>query len=511
MSDDRAKSVSRWRWILLSITLVFLWCLAISEITGSEITKDAADNLQLALNVAHHGVMSLDTTPPYRPSMMREPVPIGVIAAAVYVTDAMEGPVPHDSYFSGTRARQLKFINLFWLTLLSGCAFLATRRFTSMFSLALLAVVLVGLDFTWLVPLSIRQYVGVDNLCTDLAGAAVLTSASLLLVTGVARRSKATLLGAGACFGLAALTKASLFYVSIALLAAFALYHLFRVWRRRTTTSQPVAGLAGALAAAFFLVTFSWMYRNHVQTGYWQIAERAGSVLLYRAYIDEMTPQEALGAFVMWSEPHLGRALSRYTGFTSADLQPGGRLQRLSERFSGETQERELSAESSGRPYDALSWYRKGRAVYEAHLAECIREGYSYPSAEADLRTRNDAVHLIVQTPVKHAALMPLLMWRGAPMTFAILVVTFAYAWRCARLDVLMFVSAAGALALFYSAVSHFTPRYGYTIHAIGVIALLTLAAPAVRRLWLAAARTHPALEVVFGAPGQSVRNPDRS
>jgi hypothetical protein len=511
MSDHRATSLTLWQWILLSIVLVLLWCLAISEMTGSQVTKDAADNLQLALNVAHHGVMSLDTAPPYRPSMMREPVPVGVIAAAVYVTDKMEGPAPHDSYFSGTRARQLKFINLFWLTLLSACAFLATRRFTSMFSLALLAVVLVGLDFTRLVPMSIRQFVGVDNLCTDLAGAALLTSASLLLVAGAGRRSKATLLAAGACFGFAALTKASLFYVGIALLAAFAAHHLFSVLRRRTTALQPVGGLAGAWAAAFLLVTSSWMYRNHLQTGYWQIAERAGSVILYRAYIDEMTPQETLGAFVVWSEPHVGRVLSRYTGFTYADLQPGGRLQRLSEKFAGENQERELSAENSGRPDDALSWYRKGRAVYEAHLAECIREGYSYPSAEADLRTRNEAVHLIVQTPVKHAALMPLLMWRGAPMTFAILVVTFTYAWRCARFDVLMFVSAAGALALFYSAVSHFTPRYGYTIHAVGVIALLTLATPAVRRLWLAAARTHPWMEVVFGGPGQSVRNPDRS
>jgi hypothetical protein len=492
MSNPRTASPSLWQWILLSIVLVLLWCVAISEMTGSEITKDAADNLQLALNVTHHGVMSLDTAPPYRPSMMREPVPVGVIAAAVYITDEMEGPAPHDAYFSGTRARQLKLTNLFWLTLLSGCAFLATRRFTSMFFLALLAVVLVALDFTWLVPMSIRQYVGVDNLCTDLAGATLLTAASLLLVTGAARRSKATLFGAGACFGLAALTKASLFYVCIALLAAFALYHLFRVWRRRTTASQSVAGQAGVLAAAFLLVTSAWMYRNHVQTGYWQIAERAGSVLMYRAFMDEMTPQQIVGAFVVWSEPHLYRILSRYTGFTYADQRPGGRLQRLSERFSGETEERELSAEKSGRPQDALSWYRMGRAVYEAHLTECIREGYSYPSAEADLRTRNEAVHLIAQTPVKHAALMPLLMWRGAPLTFAILVVAFAYAWRCARFDVLMFVSAAGTLALFYSAVSHFTPRYGYMIHAVGVIALLTLATPAVRRFTSGNRLTHP-------------------
>ena len=495
MSDHRVtSSLSLLQRIMLSIVLVLLWCLAISEMTGTTITKDAADNLQLALNVAHHGVMSLDTAPPYRPSMMREPVPVGVIAAAVYVTDELEGPAPNDSYFSGARARQLKFTNLFWLTLLLACAFLATYRFTSMFSFALLAVVLVGLDFTRLVPLSIRQLLGVDNLCTDLAGAAVLTSASLLLVTAAARRSTATLLAAGACFGLAALTKASLFYVCLALLAACAVYHPVRVWRRRTTALQPVAGLAGAFAAAFLLVTFSWMYRNHVQTGYWQIAERAGSVLLYRAYIDEMTPQETLGAFVVWSEPHLGRLLSRYTGFTHVDLQAGGRLQRLAESFSDESQERELSAENSGRPQDALSWYRRGRAVYEAHLAECIREGYSYPTAEADLRTRNEAIHLIAQTPVKHAALMPLLMWRGAPLTFAILAVTFAYAWRRARLDVLMFVSAAGALAIFYSAVSHFTPRYGYTIHAIGVVAMLTLAAPAVRRLWPAVARrlSHP-------------------
>ncbi len=476
--DRRSKDLplSRLDWALLSLALIVAWCMAISTITGSEITKDASEDLWLALNIAHHGVMSLDEAPPYRPSMEREPVAVAVLAATVLVTDAIAGPVPSQLYFSGTRAQQLKLGNLLWLSLLIVVTFFATRHFTSNDYIAVAAAIVVSLHFTVLVPMVRRQSLGFDTLLTELAGAAVLTSASWVLARGIASGRTGTLIAAGILFGIAALTKASVFYVFIGLLALGAIW--LGMVSVRIRSPWPLTGLL-VLAVPFFLTTSFWMYRNYVQTGYWQISERGGQVLMYRALMDEMTPQEIVGAFVIWSEPHLSRLLGRFTGYTNADLRVGGPLQRLSEATTGEFAEREQQAEEAGQPAEAVSWWRKSRALFEAYQAESARQGIAYPSGEADLRTRREAIQKIAHTPVKHAALMPLLMWRGAPVIFAILLITVVYAWRLNRFDLLVLVMPGAGLAIFYSAASQFTSRFAEPIYPIGVIALLILATAA--------------------------------
>ena len=462
------------QWLVVLVGLGLIWWLAISEMTGTAIVKDAGENLQLGLNLAHHGIFSLDASPPYRPAMTREPVPVAVLAATITVSDGALERVPGDAYFSGERARYLKFSNLLWLTLLTGCTFIAIRHFTAMFSLAVLGSAIVASHFTWAVPLAARSQLGVDNLDTELAGAALLTAASLLLVIGLARHSRLTLFAAGLGLGLAALTKASVFYVCLVEFAAFLAGYGVMVARRQASNWRPVFALFGALVAGFMLTTLPWLYRNHLRTGYWQIAERSGSVLMHRALLNEMTAQEFAGAWVVWGPPYLHRIVGPLTRYTAADLDAGGRLQRLAESFSGVANERELAAEDAGRPDQAVSWYRKARALYEANLAEFTRERYFYPSGAADRATRTEAARRIVAHPLKHAALMPLLIWRGAPLTFPVLLLAAVLAWRRGRPDLLPFVLPAVGLAVFYSAASQFPPRFAEVFYPIAVVAFLT-------------------------------------
>ncbi len=464
----------------LLVALGLVWALTISEMTGSPISKDASENLRMALNLERQGVISMDEKPPYRPSMWREPLPIAALAVAIYVTDSVLGTAEPSAYFQGARARYLKIVNLGWLTLLAISAFLAIRYFTSLFSLSLLGGVLVALDFTWLVPPDVRTWLGIDGLDTEVAGAAFLTAAALLLAVGVPRRSRLAMIGASLCFAFCALTKAALFYVYIGVLGALAAYWVIAAMRHRQASAPRLSmGSIGALTIPFLLVTMSWMYRNQVQTGHFQIAERSGSGLMYRALMDEATAEEYRGMFAVWGEPHLRRVVSSLTGFSDADLKAGGRLQRLPERFSGEAQVHEQEAEQSGRADETITWYRTGRAIYEAKLAQFTSEGNSYPSGAADLATRNAAIKLIAQRPIKFAAMMVPLIWRGAPLTFPILLVTFIYAWRRARVDLLVFVLPAIGLVLFYAAASQFVPRYGFVFGPIAIVALLILCAAA--------------------------------
>ena len=287
------------------------------------------------------------------------------------------------------------------------------------------------------------------------------------------------MIGASLCFAFCALTKAALFFVCIGTLGVFAAYWAIAAMRRRASAPRLNVASVCALTIPFLIVTMSWMYRNQVQTGHFQIAERSGSGFMYRALMDDATGEEYLGMFAVWGEPHLRGIVSWLTGFSAKDLEAGGRLQRLSEKLSGKAEEHELWAEESGRPDETITWYRTGRAIYEAKLAQFTKEGDRYPSGAADLATRNEALKLIAQRPIKFAALMVPLIWGSAPLTFPILLATFVYGWRRLRVDLVLFVLPAIALVLFYAAVSQFVPRYGFIFGPIAIVALLILCAAA--------------------------------
>ena len=55
------------RCALVALLALLYGTVCYHNITGSTIRFDAAENLELALNLAHHGVFSSDQQYPYRP------------------------------------------------------------------------------------------------------------------------------------------------------------------------------------------------------------------------------------------------------------------------------------------------------------------------------------------------------------------------------------------------------------------------------------------------------------
>lgn len=469
---------------LTTLVLVVLCGLALPEITSRPVVKDAAESLWIALNLAHHGAYSEDEQAPYTPTMVREPVPILVTAASIRMVDAALGPAAPEAYFSGERARYLKLQNLLWLALLMASAVWAARYFGLSRPWQVLAAVGVELPFTLLVPPTVRYAIGMDSLCTELAAAALLCCGSTALTIGFMRRSL-RMLGLASClFGLLTLTKAAFYYVYPFVLACLALLYCAATPRPLWIRARTLLALL-VLLLPFAALSAAWMARNEARTGYFQMAERGGPIVLYRGLLDGMSGREYAGTFYAWAATGtVAHAVRLITGFGDADLQAGGRLQHLAMGLDGAAGQRDQESEDEGRPEEALTWYRQSRATYERYLRQERAAGARYPPGAADKLTREDGFKLIEGRPFMHFALFVPLLFRGATVIFPLLILTLVYARAARRADIVVFILPALWIVLFYAMITHFVQRYGWLPRPASTIALMIIAAELWRHGW---------------------------
>ena len=91
---------SRREWVLgacMALVLLVVWSLRIGP---EEVTKDAGQTLQLAVNLHDHGILAEEREAPFTPSMVREPLPAVLGAAFVGIANALYGPAERvDDYF----------------------------------------------------------------------------------------------------------------------------------------------------------------------------------------------------------------------------------------------------------------------------------------------------------------------------------------------------------------------------------------------------------------------------
>lgn len=469
---------------LTALILIVLCALALPEVTGRPVVKDAAESLRIALNVAHHDVYSEDEQPPYGPTMVREPVPILVTAASIRLVDAALGPAAPEAYFSGDRARYLKLQNLLWLALLMASAAWAAHCFGLSRPWQLLAALAVELPFTLLVPPNARYAIGVDSLCTELPGAAILCCASTALTIGFTRRSLRMLALASGLFGLLALTKAGFFYAYPPVLVCLAVLYFAVTARARWLRTQTVLALL-VLVLPFAALSIAWMARNEARTGYFQMAERGGPIVLYRGLLDGMNGREYAGSFYAWAATGtVAHALRLITGFRDADLEAGGRLQHLAMGLGGAAGRRDQESEDTGRPEEALTWYRESRATYERYLRQERAAGARYAPGAADKLTQQDGFKLIERRLFMHFALFAPLLLRGAMVIFPLLILTLVYARAARRADLAVFILPALWIVLFYAMITHFVQRYGWLPRPASTIALVIIAAELWRHGW---------------------------
>jgi 4-amino-4-deoxy-L-arabinose transferase-like glycosyltransferase len=457
------------RTVIVAALSAAVFAAALTRIDGVPVTKDAAQNLQMAINVAHHGVMSMDEADPYRPTMYREPLPVATSALLVGTEDRILGRGQPAQYFSGTRVKFIKYQNAFWLATLWAAAFVATRWLTRSSVAAIIAALI-----------AVRPFLGsassecLNSLYTELPGAALLTWGSLALAAAVANGRLWLSASAGLCFGLATLTKAATLYVFAGVLLV-----LLLIWLpARTTTGRPSRLLQiGLMIAGFAVVVGPWLARNVHDFGRFQVADRGGPILYTRALIDQATPVEYRGTFYVWARPSLQPYLGRLLGFGPQDLELGGRLQRLSGESPGtRLYADDTAAEAAGRPDRAISFYRQARAERERLVGVFERAGDANPDAAADAVLQHDGVNLIRQELWRHISLVLPLAWRGAPLLLPLALIALAHGLYTRRYALALFVLPGLATLAFYALLTHFVPRPSlvvYAITAVGCVAML--------------------------------------
>jgi len=467
----------RAQWSIIAILIAALGAASSALIDTSPVTQDAAQNLQMAVNLSHHGIMSLEETPPYERSMYREPFPIAVSALIVTVNDQFHGKADATEYFAGERVKFVKYQNILWLILLFIAVLAATRWLTDSWLAAVVAGVLAMKPF-----LGSTSSEGVNNLYTELPAAVLLTFGSLALAAAVIRRRTQLYVAAGLCFGLLALTKSAAVYV-FCFLAFVLLIGASRAANRpqRRTHMLHVA----LMVVSFAAVVGPWIGRNTMAFGRPQVSLRGGLAIYTRALMDQMTPTEYRGAFYAWSRPEWRTYMGRLLGFTTDDLKPGGRLQRLNENDGTAVDAEGIRAEAAGQPQNAISFYRQGRAERIKIEHDLERRGDPHPSVTADGIMQKEGLQIIKRQIGRNFEMTAPLILRGAPLLFPTLLLVLVYSLGAKRYALSLFILPSCALLSFLALMTPLLPRFPLVTHAAAVAALVAM----IHTVWRAVVR----------------------
>jgi hypothetical protein len=466
--SDRRLHAFRWlAAVLVSLGLIFSWS---HRITGTVVEDDAAQLVLMAQNLVRHGVISMDEQPPLSPTNYREPLPVFVTALGIKLVDAALGEAPDEAYFRGQRVQLLKYQNVLWLALLSLSTFWAVRFLTSSFCLALLGTLLVNYPY-WRSAADL-----VDTLYTDIPATAVLMLASVTAAIAATRRSLRFCAFAGVTFGFLALIKAAVLYVFVGTVALVAAAYLLQ-----HASLRVVARDSAVMVIAFGCVVGPWIYRNYVLLGSAHIAQRAGVVLMYRAAYDQLTPEEYRGAFYAWAPLRLEGLFGRVLGFSQADLERNGRLQRLNESESSNFAAEDRAAERAGAPDRTLTYYRQARAWRVKLEHELYVAGVPQPDIAADDLLKERASRIILAHLGSNLATAIIFLWRGAILTFPVLLVALVVGLRSRRYDFIVFTAPAFGTVMLYALFTHFIPRYDLPALSIATVAVIVLAQYALR------------------------------
>jgi 4-amino-4-deoxy-L-arabinose transferase-like glycosyltransferase len=450
------------RWLALCVMGVALCAFWSWRITDQPVMDDAAQNLWTMLNLERHGTFSLSEAVPVVPTMQREPLPAVVGALALRIEDALIGQAPAAEYFSGTRARALKYQNVLWLTVLSAGVFASACVMGLPFWGAVACVLLSNL---LLLDSEYRFYM-LDSILTESAAAAFLIWGSVLLALGRSARRDVLIVAAGLCFGALTLVKAAFLYVTVGLVVVLPTLALL--------TRQPVrkaAVQAALLALAAAVIVLPWMLRNERLIGYFGVAGRGGEAVWTRAVLDGMTSDEYRGTFYAWAPYPFGGLARRMLGYSKSDLELGGRLQRINDGPSHFALQ-DVAAEDAGRPHATFTYYRRSRAERVILVRNYAAAGNPQPWMAADRQLMQRGEHAILERPWSHLALSLPMMWRGGYIAFPPLAIAFLLSFRRRREALLWVVLPSLAVVLFYALASPFEPRYAMPAYPLVVVVL---------------------------------------
>jgi 4-amino-4-deoxy-L-arabinose transferase-like glycosyltransferase len=462
------------RWLIVAVSTVAIVVMATHNISKVRVTKDAAQDLQMAVNVAQHGVMSLSETTPLEPSMYREPLPIGVSAIAVALVDQLLGRADPGEYFSGARVQFVKYQNIVWLLLLWTASLAAIGAFTGSFYLAVIGALLTVKPF-----LSATNIAGIDNLYTELPATALLTLACMVLMMAIREGRSWIFVTSGVVFGLVALTKGAILYVFACVVLALIASSLRSGAERHRRVLQAVM-----MTVSFAAIVLPWIARNVQIFGQAQISERGGLALYTRALMNQMSPEEYRGTFYVWARPSIKSRIGSLLGFSQADLQLGGRLQRLAYGADSDALDADFAAERDTKPELAITDYRRGRAQRKLLTRQFEHDGVLYPDVAADSMLARQGLQMIEHDLADDVALSIPLLWRSALLLFPLVFFGIIYSLRTKNQPLTLYLLPGFAYLCFYALATPFEARPAVLAHPSAVLALLVILQALWRRVF---------------------------
>jgi hypothetical protein len=437
------------------------------QITDEQNGSDAQDNLEAGYNLAYFGVLSFDDqvqvgTDGLTLSNYREPFPIWVVAGYIALHPTLNDGLTADTLNTGEPVQSLKRLNLYWAALLllavTVLVWLAIRPPWLAAGTALVAFGLIHRYF-------LSQNPVINLMFTELEAATVLLWFSVTTVLALKTWHPGWFIASGVLIGLMALTKAVFLYVAVGVILTLLVVYLLRPG---SMTRRVVLTRLVLLAVALAVVVLPWMTRNALLFDDFGITQRGGVILMIRAYLNTMTHDEWVGGFYHYTQAgDFKNWIGATLGYTPQD-ELTGRVMRLNRGNAFFVEDRE--ADHAGKPDEAISYYRAGRAE-RVRLRNAFEEaGHPNPTHAADDALQSLAMDRILADPAAHLKVSVLMGWRGmwgmgtpAPFTllavFSLFAVTIIGLFRQEPWLLGNGLASFGAY-LFYTLLTHFITRY---------------------------------------------------
>lgn len=399
------------------VLMVALTWFSNALITERPISGDAAQNLRIAYNLINHGAYSLDETAPFLATSAREPIPVLGIVGRMHMLGQEMTSASFATLQGGEAAKLIKQVNLAWVALgILGFSLLALQL-TGRVWLALLTGLAV-----W--QLFFRFHA--DSLYTELPAAVIMAwvGVSAITATNARTRGRQTVgWGAtGLLLGALALTKSIMVF---AIPAFLVLVGLLAATKRQIATpgigQLPITAGMGRLTRVLImglvaaLIVGPWMVRNQLELGSISLSEgRSGWVVYKRSLLNAITDAQYRGAFALYG-PQLYRRLVTDTplGIEGRDFQHAAGY--LAPLYIGPSDfnANDWEARLAGRPDAAVSLYQTTAATYMRKLSDHRAAGDPYPSLTVDRELAREGAARILDDPIAHLRLTPLMAWRG--------------------------------------------------------------------------------------------------
>lgn len=462
---------------IILIGLYISLCLVITFkmnflITDAPIEGDAEQNFRMAYNKYKYGILSSDRAENVdylKHGNYREPLPPLITSFFMHAHPGINKNQSYTSFINGLNTKKIKQVNLVWILFLliglGGLCYSITKSPASVLT-----------TFVLTVFYFIRFGNHFDKLITELPAAALMILSTWLLFSAIKEHRVRLYFFAGIFLGLLVLVKATFLYLTPLILIFLFCLDYFKVKRYRNITLYKNTSMFffGAV-----IIIIPWMVRNKVFVDDFQVTQRGGIVLHYRAIHNQMTASEIKGAFHFFGPAIYQSFSNRVFNIKDKDFDSDGKFRRLNRSHSSDR-----TAISDGNTGSTISFYAYTRAERSRLVDYYSNHGIDSPFRKADKDLGDEAKKIILENPVKHIMMTPVFLWRGIwcfpnstiPwvgntlqlyinnainfLAFLSLCIILLIAIRNRDPGLLALIILPCAMILFQSIVSHNIPRY---------------------------------------------------